>query len=54
MLQVRLVPQETKSEMEISVQEVYWGDALGLITSGKEGKEASLAGGEVRFQCIYN
>ena len=38
-------------EVETGVQEVYWGDALGLITSGREGKETSLAEGEVRWWC---
>lgn len=43
------VPQKAGSEVEVSVQEVYWGDALGLIISGKEGKETGLAEGEVMW-----
>lgn len=40
--------------MKTHGQEVYWGDALGLVTSGKERKEAGLAEGEVGLWCNYD
>lgn len=47
------VPQKAGSEVEVSVQEVYWGDALGGLLgrciSGREGKETGLAEGEVMW-----
>lgn len=46
------IPQETGSEVETSVQEVYWGDALGLITSGREGKESKGRFGRERSQVV--